>query len=170
MSTIAENSSDESNLRCTRHHPRFRCAVIALAFLAGACQTPGSSEVALAPDSRQLTSAEIQEQLSGKTAEGKYLRSSQYTKAGTAWTEYYSSDGRSTYRERGNYLFGRWTIADDQICFVYSPPADGTQHCMKMYHDADGLKVVSVTGDNAGKVTSVIQSISDGNSANLPLE
>jgi hypothetical protein len=138
--------------------------------LAGYPLQTAQADLTLSPSARQLTGAELRERMSNKTFRGEYLLSSNYRTEGVSWTEYYAPNGRLVYRERGQYLHGRWSIEGDEVCFVYDPPADGVRHCARTYDDGGILKDVASSGKDAGKVIGHVTSIEDGNPASLPLE
>lgn len=75
------------------------------------------------PWSRWLSDDGIRKALAGKTLEGRYAN-------GRAFTETYGEDGRVSYLERGEKIFGRWSVASGTLCTIYD--SDPTGGCFRV--------------------------------------
>jgi len=141
-------------------------ALLAAALLLTACAN--AKDRYLADGYRFLSGAELQELVTGKTVEGRYIN-----RVGL-WTDYHLPDGRVASREPDGMHYGTWEIRGDELCYTYpdrNPGAPNTTPSCAEVGEKDGRYInITTTGRHAGKLGGQWIGVHPGNSEDLPLE
>jgi hypothetical protein len=90
-----------------------------------------------------------------------------HTREGTAWTEYYWPDGRSSYKQDDCITPGHWRASETGACFAYPSFENGEVSCYLLFRSNDQIDFVPDGGGDPD-AEFIAETIKAGNAGGLP--